>query len=162
MPSDISDPTKPNIPVDPKTYVDNGYSVKAGTMLGASLYGYSRGMRAIHETGHWFGIFHVFERYSCDGDGDLIRGAARQAISMDRYPVSPPQDSYPGDKWKGADLPLRVKEGDDRVDNIMDYSTDACYTVLQFEADYVDEGSLGTFIGRGNQWWVVVSGGEWW
>jgi hypothetical protein len=47
---------------------------------------------------------------------------------MDGYPVSPPQDSYPGDKWKGADLPLRVKEGDDRVDNIMDYSTDACYT----------------------------------
>jgi hypothetical protein len=57
MPSDISDPTKPNIPVDPKTYVDNGYSVKAGTMLGASLYGYSRGMRAIHETGHWLGNF---------------------------------------------------------------------------------------------------------
>jgi hypothetical protein len=47
---------------------------------------------------------------------------------MDGYPVSPPQDSYLGDKWKGADLPLRVKEGDDRVDNIMDYSTDACYT----------------------------------
>jgi hypothetical protein len=136
MPSDISDPSKPaTLNVDPTTYVDDGCSVNAGTMPGGSIYGYSQGMTAAHETGHWLGLFHVFEGYSCDGDGDLIADTAPQSQSTDGCPVAPNvQDSCLGDVWStavGDVLPPGVSEGEvktDNVHNVMDYSTDACYT----------------------------------
>ena len=139
MPSDISDPSKPKAPVDPSFYLDDGCNVNAGTMPGGSIYGYSQGMTAAHETGHWLGLFHVFEGYSCDGDGDLIADTAPQAQSTDGCPVAPNvQDSCSGDVWNakelealGAKLPPGVSEGEAKVDNVhnvMDYSTDACYT----------------------------------
>lgn len=136
MPSDISDPSKPKQDVDPKLYADDGCVVHAGTLPEGSLFGYSMGMTAAHETGHWLGLFHVFEGYACDGDGDLIADTAPQSQSTDGCPTSPVTASCPGNVWKlselgGAQLPPGVKEGDEKVDNIhnvMDYSTDACYT----------------------------------
>ena len=136
MPSDISDPSKPAKDVDPSLYVDDGCNVNAGTMPGGSIYGYSAGMTAAHETGHWLGLFHVFEGYSCDGEGDLIADTAPQAQSTDGCPTT--QVSCPGMKWSiaelekvGGTLPPGVSEGEemsDNVHNVMDYSTDACYT----------------------------------
>lgn len=116
MPSAMGDPNSPNAPVDPSEYADDGCSVNSGTMPGGSIYGYSEGMTAVHETGHWLGLFHTFEGYTCDGDGDFISDTPQQSESTDGCPVDPPKDSCPN-------LP-----GVDAIHNIMDYSTDACYT----------------------------------
>jgi hypothetical protein len=81
----------------------------------------------------------VFEGYSCDGDGDLIADTAPQSMSTDGCPAPDKVlASCPGGSWKesalealGVKLPPGVKDGDamlDNVHNVMDYSTDACYT----------------------------------
>lgn len=116
MPSQIGDP-RSAVPVDPSVYADDGCSVNAGTMPGGSVFGYDQGMTAVHETGHWLGLFHTFEGYTCEGDGDFIADTPPQSESTDGCPAGPPfKDSCPG-------LP-----GVDAIHNIMDYSTDACYT----------------------------------
>ncbi|KAF2432232.1 zincin [Tothia fuscella] len=113
MPSQIGDPTS-LVAVLPSIYFDDGCSVNAGTMPGGSVFGYDQGMTAVHETGHWLGLFHTFEGYSCEGDGDFIADTPPQSESTDGCPVEV-KDSCPG------------LEGVDAVHNIMDYSTDACY-----------------------------------
>ncbi|KAF2810745.1 uncharacterized protein BDZ99DRAFT_487586 [Mytilinidion resinicola] len=79
--------------------------------------GYDQGMTAVHETGHWLGLLHVFEGYSCAGSGDFIDDTPMQSTSTDGCPTGgPAKDSCPG------------SPGVDAVHDIMDYSTDACYT----------------------------------
>jgi hypothetical protein len=114
MPSQIGDPSS-TAPVDPSQYFDDGCSVNLGTMPGGAIYGYGEGMTAVHETGHWLGLFHTFEGYTCEGDGDFIADTPAQSVSTDGCPAVA-GDSCPG-------LP-----GLDNIHNIMDYSTDACYT----------------------------------
>jgi hypothetical protein len=114
MPSQIGDPDSATR-VDPSQYYDDGCSVNSGTMPGGSIYSYSEGMTAVHETGHWLGLFHVFEGYTCNGDGDFIADTPAQSQSTDGCPTTP-QDSCPD------------QLGLDNIHNIMDYSTDACYT----------------------------------
>jgi hypothetical protein len=116
MPSQTSNPSSTS-PTDPSQYFDDGCSVNSGTMPGGSIYGYGEGMTAVHETGHWLGLFHVFEGYTCTGDGDFIDDTPMQSQSTDGCPAPPTiQDSCP-------DQP-----GLDNIHNVMDYSTDACYT----------------------------------
>jgi len=96
-------------------YVSDGCNVAAGTMPGGNIGGYSKGGTSIHETGHWLGLLHTFEGYSCDGDGDFISDTPAQSESTDGCPTKPAKDSCP------------EKAGVDAVHNYMDYSTDACY-----------------------------------
>ena len=112
LPSDIGP-----APVDATSYVADGCNVQASTMPGGTAQGYNSGMTAVHETGHWMGLLHVFEGYACDGDGDFIADTPAQKMQTQGCPVGPPpQDSCPD------------SEGADNIHNIMDYSTDACYT----------------------------------
>jgi len=90
--------------------------VQANTMPGGSVYGYDTGMTAVHETGHWLGLLHTFEGYSCSGTGDYIADTPMESVSTDGCPVSPAKNSCPS-----------VNDGTDPVHNYMDYSTDACY-----------------------------------
>lgn len=102
---------------DASSYAGDGCCVNAGTMPGGPIYGYDEGMTAVHETGHWLGLFHVFENYSCTGDGDYIADTPMQSVSTNGCPVGPPpQDSCPDEP------------GVDSIHNVMDYSDDACYT----------------------------------
>ncbi|KAF2491780.1 hypothetical protein BU16DRAFT_128447 [Lophium mytilinum] len=101
----------------PSVYANDGCSVQAGTMPGGDVDGYDQGMTAVHETGHWLGLLHVFEGNSCAGTGDFIDDTPVQSTSTDGCPTgSPGKDSCP------------TQPGMDSVHNIMDYSTDACYT----------------------------------
>lgn len=97
-------------------YYTDGCNINGHTMPGGSLTGYNMGMTAVHETGHWLGLLHTFEGYSCDGEGDLISDTPMQSTSTDGCPAKPPKDSCPS------------KTGVDPIHNYMDYSSDACYS----------------------------------
>ena len=78
------------------------------------MYGYDEGQTAVHETGHWLGLLHTFQGYSCSGPGDYIDDTPQQSQSTDGCPNTIPlKDSCPS-------LP-----GMDAIHNFMDYSTDA-------------------------------------
>ncbi|QIX01862.1 hypothetical protein AMS68_007379 [Peltaster fructicola] len=97
-------------------YYSDGCNVQAETMPGGNIYGYSAGMTAVHETGHWLGLLHTFEGYSCTGTGDYIADTRVEATSTDGCPDSPAKNSCTN------------VAGVDPIHNVMDYSTDACYT----------------------------------
>lgn len=110
LPSDIG-----SAPVDPSTYVTDGCNVNANTMPGGTEVGYNMGKTAVHETGHWLGLLHVFEGYACYGDGDFIGDTPLQSTSTSGCPTQPAKDS------------CNNATGVDAIHNYMDYSTDACY-----------------------------------
>ncbi len=110
-------PTNVGFQPKPATYVADGCNIAAQTMPGGSTYGYNMGKTAVHETGHWLGLLHTFEGYSCQGSGDYIVDTPQEAQSTDGCPTSP---------WKNTCATARV--GVDPIHNFMDYSTDACYT----------------------------------
>ena len=99
----------------PSVYVSDGCNVNANTMPGGSMTGYNMGKTAVHETGHWLGLLHTFEGYSCDGNGDFIDDTPMESQSTNGCPAKPAKDSCP------------TATGVDPITNYMDYSTDACY-----------------------------------
>jgi hypothetical protein len=108
-------PSKVPPGAQPALYASDGCNVNAGTMPGGTTQGYNKGGTSIHETGHWLGLLHTFEGYSCDGDGDLIDDTPMQSESTDGCPRKPAKDSCP------------MNRGVDAIHNYMDYSTDECY-----------------------------------
>ena len=84
----------------------------AGTLPGANeLPDYSLGLTTMHETGHWLGLFHVFQG-GCSGKGDYINDTPAQGTATEGCPAS--ADTCP-------DSP-----GVDNIHNYMDYSYDEC------------------------------------
>ncbi|OJD28690.1 peptidase m43 pregnancy-associated plasma-a [Diplodia corticola] len=107
MPTSIgSNPT-------PATYSGDGCVVVADTMPGGGRTKFNLGMTAVHETGHWLGLFHTFNGESCDGDGDLIADTPAEKEQTTGCPAS--KDSCPD------------KPGQDPIHNYMDYGWDECY-----------------------------------
>ncbi|KAK1976343.1 metalloprotease 1 [Colletotrichum cereale] len=110
-------------------YTYDGCHVSVGTMPGGPGVpwdaGDNLGKTATHEVGHWFGLFHVFEGFDCDGEGDLIDDTPATKVATVACPLA--QDSCP-------DHP-----GQDPIHNYMDYSKHAClyeFTPLQEERMY--------------------------
>ncbi|KAI9725644.1 MAG: hypothetical protein M1828_002929 [Chrysothrix sp. TS-e1954] len=101
----------------PISYVADGCNIAAGTVPGGPIYGYNQGKTAVHETGHWLGLLHTFEGYSCSGSGDYVADTPMESISTDGCPMKP---------WKNSCAGMRP--GDDPIHNYMDYSIDSCYT----------------------------------
>ncbi|KAK4505004.1 hypothetical protein PRZ48_002967 [Zasmidium cellare] len=108
-------PSKVTAQTLPSQYFTDGCNINAATMPGGALTGYNQGMTAVHETGHWLGLLHTFEGYSCEGDGDSIADTPMQSTSTDGCPTKPAKDSCP------------QQSGVDPIHNYMDYSSDACY-----------------------------------
>ena len=103
---------------DPTVYYSDGCNVNANTMPDGSMDGYNAGKTAVHETGHWMGLLHTFEGYSCDGPGDYIDDTPFEKESTDGCPTAPKKQTCPNQKGGDAYDPIH---------NYMDYSTDACY-----------------------------------
>jgi len=72
----------------------------------------NQGKTATHEVGHWFGLFHVFHGFSCEGEGDFIDDTPAMLTASDGCFIG--QDSCP-------DHP-----GLDPIHNYMDYSSNPC------------------------------------
>lgn len=96
----------------------DGVVVHLGTLPGGSIPDYNLGYSAVHETGHWLGLYHPFEGWDpaaattgCDGPGDRVADTPPEGSPTTGCP--PGKDTCP---FSGADP----------VHNFMDYSYDTC------------------------------------
>ncbi|KAK5998996.1 Extracellular metalloprotease [Cladobotryum mycophilum] len=93
-------------------FFSDGCTIRSDTVPGGGLKDYNLGKTAVHEVGHWFGLFHTFEG-GCSDPGDYIGDTPAQGAASTGCPVG--KDSC---QW----LP-----GLDPIHNYMDYSIDSCY-----------------------------------
>ena len=90
----------------------DGIRVDLESLPGGSIIHYNEGKTAVHETGHWLGLFHTFQG-GCSVLNDQVADTPAQATPTTGCPAT--RDSCPMD-------------GTDPIHNYMDYSWDSCYT----------------------------------
>ncbi len=89
----------------------DGCVVLSTSVPGGTAVPFDLGLTAVHEIGHWFGLFHVFQGQTCSGQGDFIADTPLQSTPTSGCPTG--KDSCPN------------APGSDSVANFMDYSDDA-------------------------------------
>jgi hypothetical protein len=107
---------------------DNQLNIRDGVVINYTSFGLTNdsyaglGATAVHEVGHWLGLFHTFESQcgenNCSTEGDKV---------CDTEPVIGPASSQPNldtENCTGKDC---QNNDTTSVQNIMDYNTDSCY-----------------------------------
>lgn len=89
----------------------DGVTVNMAAMRGGKARGYNLNDTAVHEVGHWLGLFHTFQG-GCGARGDLVADTPAEAEPS--YFCETTRDTCPDDL------------GLDPVHNFMDYSLDSC------------------------------------
>jgi hypothetical protein len=88
----------------------DGVVVDYRSLPGGEFRDFGRGSTAVHEIGHWLGLFHTFEN-GCARPGDHVADTPYESAPTQGCPSG--KDTCPA-------------AGDDPVHNFMDYSRDAC------------------------------------
>lgn len=98
----------------------DGVVVLDETLPGGSEYPYNLGMTAVHEVGHWLGLYHTFQG-GCDGIGDHVGDTPAHAD----YNEGIPDDSLPNGACENGELAP--------VHNYMNYCDD------EWMSEFTDE-----------------------
>jgi hypothetical protein len=90
--------------------IRDGVVIDYRSLPGGTYQHYNLGYTAVHETGHWLGLFHTFEN-GCDQPGDGVADTPFEGHPTDGCP-----------RFKNT----CAAAGDDPVHNFMDYAWDEC------------------------------------
>ncbi|KAJ7634686.1 Metalloprotease [Roridomyces roridus] len=94
---------------------DDGVVLSYKTLPGGKISQYNGGMTAVHEIGHWSGLYHTFQG-GCDGQGDQVDDTPPEKTGASGCPSS------------RKTCPASLSKSTDPIHNYMDYSDDACMT----------------------------------